>query len=105
MCIYRCTYPTHLVKEGAVVEVSAAALQTETQLCQHLGRIHNNVESPEVPVTSVILELYMMQCLDTHTALVPDQIPYGPVQWETLKLLGDHVSKLVNSKFCSTEYH
>ena len=88
-----------------MVEVSAAALQTETQLCQHLGRIHNNVESPEVPVTSVILELYMMQCLDTHTALVPDQIPYGPVQWETLKLLGDHVSKLVNSKFCSTEYH
>ena len=105
MCIYRCTYPTHLVKEGAVVEVSAAALQNESQLCQHLGRIHNNVESLEVPVTSVILELYMMQCLDTHTTLVPDQIPYGPVQQETLKLLRDHEPKLVNSKFCSTDYH
>ena len=72
------------MKEGAVVEVSAAALQTETQLCQHLGRIHNNVESPEVPVTSVILELYMMQCLDTHI-LHRSQIK--PHVGATLKLL------------------
>ena len=66
-----------------MVDLSAAALQTESQLCQHLDRIHINVESLEVSVTSVILELYMMQCLDTHATLVPDEISRGPVQLVT----------------------
>ena len=70
--------------KGEAVELGPAALQRETQLCQYLGRIHNSVESPEVPVTSVILELYMMQCLDTHI-LHRSQIK--PHVGGTLKLL------------------
>ena len=67
-----------------MVDLSAAALQTESQLCQHLDRIHNDVECLEVSVTSVIVELYTTQCLDTHATLVPDQIPRGPVQLANL---------------------
>ena len=70
----------------AVVDLSAAALQTESQLCQHLDRVHNDIWKVwrYQLVASVILELYTTQCLDTHATLVPDQISRGPVQLVTL---------------------
>ena len=69
--------------ERAGVELSAAALQTNSQLCQHLGE-YTTIWKDEVSVTSVILELHMLQ-------------------WATLKLLSE--TTCCNQKFCTTDYH